>query len=150
MVQRIYRLIKTISLGAMVIIAMEKSQVSAIHNQLGLDISILAMGCKDIVISASAEGILGSDKHESLYIKPYAENISQPVKFAEKSWGSYKVIDVQDASMTVLMTLNPKHKMNYHSHEYRDEGFQLVEVQLGEGITIFDKKKYKMPVGVSI
>ena len=29
-------------------------------------------------------------------MKPYVESIQQPVKFAEKSWGSYRVIDIDD------------------------------------------------------
>ena len=41
--------------------------------------------------------------------------------FAEKSWGSYRVLDVSDKSMTVKVTLNPGHGMNYHSHERCDE-----------------------------
>ena len=88
--------------------------------------------------------------------------------------------------MTVFVTLNPGHKMNYHSHQYRDEiwtvvkgsgvtivdgmeqivktgdvvtmasgckhmviagneSLQLIEVQIGKSITVFDKKKYEMP-----
>ena len=53
-----------------------------ILNELG--IPILAMGTKDLVISASPEGILVSDKEQSSYIKPYVDDIHQPVKFAEK------------------------------------------------------------------
>ena len=88
--------------------------------------------------------------------------------------------------MTVLVTLNPGNKMNYHSHNRRDEiwnvvqgtgrtivddmeqpvkagdvvtmaagtkhtviagddGLQLIEVQLGNEITVSDKHKYEMP-----
>ena len=46
--------------------------------------------------------------------------------FAEKSWGSYRVLDVSDKSMTVKVTLNPGHGMNYHSHERRDEVWTVV------------------------
>lgn len=51
------------------------------------------------------------------------DSIDQQVMFAEKSWGSYRVLDVSDRSMTVKVTLNPGHGMNYHSHERRDEGW---------------------------
>lgn len=111
-------------------------------NELG--VPILAMGCKDLVISASAEGILVSDKEKSSYIKPYVDEINQPVKFAEKSWGSYRVIDVQDESMTVLVTLNPGHKMNYHSHEKRDEIWNVVR---GSGRTIVDGMEQPVKAG---
>ncbi len=151
-----------------------------------LDVPILVMGGKNLVISASTDGILVSDKEQSSYIKPFVDAIDRQIMFAEKSWGSYKVLDVEEGSMTVKVTLNPGHRMNYHSHEHRDEvwtvisgegrtivdgmeqpvkpgdvitmasgcrhtvlagekGLQLIELQLGTGISVTDKKKYEMP-----
>ncbi len=153
-------------------------------NELG--IPVLGMGLKDVVISASPDGILVSDKEQSSYIKPFVDSFDQEIMFAEKSWGSYRVLDVEEGSMTVKVTLNPGHKMNYHSHEKRDEvwavisgsgktyvdgmeqkiktgdvitmaagckhtviagddGLQLIEVQLGESISVDDKHKYELP-----
>lgn len=102
-------------------------------NELG--VPVLAMGLKDMVVSASPEGILVSDKKQSSYIKPFVDAIDQQVMFAEKSWGSYRVLDVEEKSMTVKVTLNPGHKMNYHSHQRRDEVWTVVS---GEGRTIVD------------
>ena len=164
-------------------IANDKCENVHIVNELG--IPILAMGLKDVVISASPEGILVSDKEQSSYIKPFVDDIDQQIMFAEKSWGSYRVIDVEEGSMTVKVTLNPGHKMNYHSHQHRgeiwnviagsgktivdgmeqpvkpgdviamsagckhtvmagDDGLQLIEVQIGDEISVDDKKKYEM------
>jgi mannose-1-phosphate guanylyltransferase len=100
-----------------------------------LDVPVLAMGLHDEVISASPDGILVSDKEQSSYIKPFVDAIDQQVMFAEKSWGSYRVMDVEEDSMTVKVTLNPGHKMNYHSHEKRDEVWTVIS---GEGRTIVD------------
>ena len=102
-------------------------------NELG--IPILAMGLKDVVISASPDGILVSDKERSSYIKPYVDDINQRVMFAEKSWGSYRVLDVGKDSMTILVTLKSGHRMNYHSHDRRDEVWTIVN---GTGKTIVD------------
>ena len=118
-----------------------------------LDIPILATGLRDAIISASPEGIIVSDKRQSSYIKPLVENIHQQVMFAEKSWGSYRVIDVEDESLTVKVTLNPGHRMNYHSHERRNEIWNVIS---GSGVAIIDggKKSLKpgdvitMPAGV--
>ena len=44
---------------------------------------VLCMGLKNVVVSASAEGILVSDKEQSSYIKPYVDSIEQRVMFAE-------------------------------------------------------------------
>lgn len=102
-------------------------------NELGLP--ILVMGLKDAVVSASPEGVLVSDKEQSSYIKPFVDAIDQQVMFAEKSWGSYRVLDVEEDSLTVKVTLNPGHRMNYHSHEKRDEIWNVIR---GSGRTIVD------------
>ena len=102
-------------------------------NELG--VPILVMGGRNMVVSASPEGILVSDKEQSSYIKPFVDDIDQQVMFAEKSWGSYRVLDVEEDSMTVKVTLNPGNKMNYHSHERRDEVWTVIS---GTGNTIVD------------
>lgn len=149
-----------------------------------LDVPILVMGLHDMIISASPQGILVSDKEQSSYIKPFVEGIDQQVMFAEKSWGNYRVLDVGDESLTIKVTLNPGHQMNYHSHKNRNEVWvvvsgkgktivdgmvqevaegdvitmeagcrhtviadtclQLVEVQMGREITVYDKQKYEL------
>ena len=100
-----------------------------------LNVPILCMGLKNMVVAASPEGILVSDKEQSSYIKPYVDKIDQQIMFAEKSWGSFRVLDIQAESMTIMVTLNPGHKMNYHSHERRDEVWTVVS---GSGRTIVD------------
>ena len=109
-----------------------------------LDVPVLCMGLKDIVVSASPEGILVSDKEQSSYIKPFVDGIEQQIMFAEKSWGEFKVIDVEDNSLTIKVTLNPGHAMNYHSHEHRDEVWTVVS---GEGRTIIDGFERKVKAG---
>ena len=108
---------------------------SGVHIVNEMDVPVLAMGLTDVVISASPEGILVSDKEQSSYIKPYVDNIVQQIMFAEKSWGNFKVIDVEDSSMTIKVTLNAGHSMNYHSHNHRDEVWVVIS---GTGKTILD------------
>ena len=144
------------------------------------------MGLQDVVIAASSEGILVADKEQSSYIKPFVDAIDQQVMFAEKSWGQYQVLDAEENSMTIKVTLNPGHRMNYHSHDKRDEVWtvvsgkgrtivdgmeqpvqagdvitmaagckhtviadtklQLIEVQLGNDISVNDKRKYELEI----
>ena len=113
-----------------------------IINELG--VPVLVMGGRDLVVAASPEGILVSDKEQSSYIKPFVDAINQQVMFAEKSWGSYRVLDVEKDSMTVKVTLNPGHRMNYHSHEKRDEVWTVVS---GFGTTIVDGMEQPVKVG---
>lgn len=101
-----------------------------------LDIPIICMGCKDMVIAASGDGILVSDKERSDYMKPYVEKLdSDEAMFAEKSWGSYAVMDVQSGSMTVKISMQAGKSMSYMSHEYRDVVWTVIE---GTGKAIID------------
>lgn len=109
-----------------------------------LKVPVLAMGIKDMIISASPEGIIVSDKEQSSFIKPFVEQINQEVMFAEKSWGSYQVLDVEKESLTIKVTLFPGMKMNYHSHEARDEVWTVIS---GKGIVILNGKKQVITQG---
>lgn len=100
-----------------------------------LDVPVLCMGLKDMIVSASAEGILVSDKDRSSHIKPFVDGISQEIMFAEKSWGSYRVLDVLPGSLTIKASLTAGNAMNYHSHSRRDEVWTVVS---GEGTAIID------------
>lgn len=100
-----------------------------------LNVPVLCMGLKDVIVSASAEGILVSDKEQSSYIKPFVDSIEQRVMFAEKSWGNFIILDVEAESLTVKVTLNPGHGMNYHSHDNRNEVWTILS---GTGKTVID------------
>lgn len=109
-----------------------------------MDTPILAMGLHDVVISASPEGILVSDKEQSSYIKPFVDKYEQQVMFAEKSWGSFNVLNIDDKSMTIKVTLNEGHRMNYHSHEHRNEVWVVTS---GTGTIIIDGMKQNVSAG---
>ena len=115
-----------------------------VHIVNEMDVPILAMGLHDVVISASPEGILVSDKEQSTYIKPIVDGFEQQIMFAEKSWGSFRVIDVEKESLTIKVTLNPKHSMNYHSHKNRDEAWIVIQ---GSGKAILDGEEKEIQVG---
>lgn len=109
-----------------------------------LKVPILCMGIKNAVVAASPEGIIVTDKEESSYIKPYVDKIEQQTMFAEKSWGSYQVLDVQKDSLTVLVTLKAGNRMNYHSHDHRDEVWTVLS---GTGRTIVDGMEQPVKAG---
>ena len=117
---------------------------SDVHILNEMAVPVLAMGLHDVVISASPEGILVSDKEQSSYIKPFVDKFEQQIMFAEKSWGSYKVMDVEEESMTIKVTLNPGHSMNYHSHKNRDEVWVVLS---GTGKTIVDGYEQSIKAG---
>ena len=47
-------------------------------------------------------------------------------------------------SLTIKVTLNPGHSMNYHSHEYRDEVWTVIS---GTGRVVVDEKMKEIKVG---
>lgn len=111
----------------------EKCQNVHVMNEL--DVPVLCMGLKDMVVAASPDGILVAEKAQSSYIKPFVDAIDQQVMFAEKSWGSFRVLDIGENSLTIKVTLKAGNKMNYHSHERRDEVWTIIS---GNGRTIVD------------
>lgn len=113
-----------------------------IINEIG--VPILAMGLKDVVISASPDGVIVADKIRSAHMKPYVEQIHQQVMFADKSWGSFHVLDVEDESLTIKVTLLPGQRMNYHSHKRRNEVWTVIS---GEGQTIVDGMRQEVRAG---
>ena len=46
--------------------------------------------------------------------------------------------------MTIKVTLNPGHSMNYHSHQYRDEVWVVIS---GEGRTVVDGMEQRISAG---
>ena len=99
------------------------------------DRPIICMGLKNSVVVAGPEGILVSDKAASSFIKPFVEKLDSQIRFAEKSWGSFKIIDVETESLTVKVTLNRGSRMKYHSHNFRDEVWNFIS---GAGRVIVD------------
>ena len=103
-----------------------------------LNIPILCMGCEDMIIAASGDGILVSNKERSGYMKPYVEKIEVDAMYAEKSWGTYSVIDAQSESLTVKISMKSGEKMSYHMHNYREEVWTVVS---GKGKVVIDEEK---------
>ncbi len=108
---------------------------SGVHIVNELEVPVLALGLKDVVISASPQGILVSDKESSSGIKPYVESIDSQIMYAEKSWGSFRVIDVDEFGMTLKVCLKEGRSMSYHSHMKRDEVWVILD---GTGTVTID------------
>jgi len=109
-----------------------------------MNVPVLCLGLKDVIVAAAPDGILVSGKEASGRIKPYVEGIEQQIMFAEKSWGRYQVLDVQDESMTLKVTLKAGQQMSYHAHAHRDEVWTVVA---GDGETIVDGMSQRVRPG---
>jgi mannose-1-phosphate guanylyltransferase len=109
-----------------------------------LDIPVIGMGLKDVVVAASPDGILVSDKEQSGYLKKYVERLDEQVRYSEKSWGEYRVLDIGHSYETVKITVLAGHRMSYHSHQHRDEMWTVIS---GKGRTIVDGMEQNVEAG---
>jgi mannose-1-phosphate guanylyltransferase len=105
-----------------------------------LSIPIVALGVKDLVVVASPDGLLISDKKKSAYLKSYVDRMNDRPMYEESQWGDYKAIDYiqyKDGikSLTKHMTIKAGQYINYLSHRIRDEVWTIVD---GTGEIVID------------
>lgn len=111
------------------VLASESCDNTHIINEL--DIPITVLGAKNMVVAASPDGILVSDKHESSYIKEYMKGISKRPMYEEASWGEYKVLDYADyedgnSSLTKSLFIKAGESLEYQEHAVRDEIWTII------------------------
>lgn len=106
-----------------------------------LDIPITVLGAKDMIVAASPDGILVSNKHQSSYLKPYIDTIKQRPMYEERRWGEYKVLEYvsygdETLSLTKHMFIKAGEKISYQIHKFRDEIWTIVD---GTGDLLLDE-----------
>lgn len=105
-----------------------------------LEIPVVCIGGKDLVVAASPDGILISERKLSENIKHLVDGIGKRPMYEERRWGEYKVIDSVEYSdgfgaLTKRLTLHPGKSVSYQSHSSRDEVWTFVD---GEGEIVID------------
>lgn len=105
-----------------------------------LSIPIVVLGAKDLIVAASPDGILVSDKHKSSYLAPYVDQVKSRPMYEERGWGEYKVLDYTQyedgsKSLTKHLTIEPGQSISYQSHAMRDEIWTIVD---GTGELLID------------
>lgn len=105
-----------------------------------LNIPLLCIGTKDLVIAASPDGIIVSEKEKSENVKKYAGQLKHRPMYEERRWGTYKVIDYVEFpdkfhALTKQLTLNPGCSISYQRHSSRDEIWTFID---GEGEIVLD------------
>ena len=127
MVQRVYRQIKKIDSDAKVTIATSKTQVSAIHNQLGSEVGISVEPCRRDTFPAIAlataylHDVLGVAEDESVVVCPVDPYVEDDYFAALKALGEQA--DKGEANL-VLMGIEPTYpseKYGYIIPETKDE-----------------------------
>lgn len=105
-----------------------------------LDIPLMCIGTRDLVVAASPDGILVSEKSKSESIREYAASLRQRPMYEERRWGTYRVIyrtETPDGfcSLTKHLTLRPGASISYQRHNNRAEVWTFVE---GTGEIVLD------------
>ena len=90
-----------------------------------LSIPVVTLGTENIVVAASPDGILVSDKHKSSYIKPHVEKLDSRPMYEESIWGDYKVLDYtqyEDGHRSLIkqMQVSAGKYLDYLSHKHKD------------------------------
>ncbi len=109
-----------------------------------LDIPLLVVGAKNLIVAASPDGILVSEKEHSSEIKELVEEIEDPARYVEKSWGEYQTIAADPKYLVAIVNLPKGHQMSYHCHELRDETWTVLN---GTGKVTIEGKESELKPG---
>ena len=116
----------------------EESENTHVINEL--ELPIMCIGARNLVIAASNDGILISDKGKSENIKTYAECLQRRPMFEERRWGEYKVVDTAEfpdgcKSLTKQLKIKSGKCISYQVHRHHDEIWTFID---GEGELVLD------------
>lgn len=116
----------------------EESDNTHIINEL--ELPIMCIGARNLVIAASNDGILISDKNKSENIKAYADRLQHRPMYEERRWGEYKVVDTAELPdgykfLTKQLKIKAGKGISYQVHRHRDEVWTFID---GKGELVLD------------
>lgn len=108
-----------------------------------LELPIVCIGVKGLVIAASPDGILVSERKQSENLKHLVDGIGKRPMYEERRWGEYKVIDNIEfpdgfCALTKQLTLRAGCSISYQKHAYRDEVWTFID---GEGEIVLNGER---------
>lgn len=108
-----------------------------------LEVPVVCLGTKDMVVAASPDGILVSDRKHSENLKHIAEEVGKRPMYEERRWGEYKVIDYIEfpdgfCALTKQLILHPGRSISYQRHKCREEIWTFID---GEGEIVLDGER---------
>lgn len=121
-----------------------------VHVVNELSLPIVALGLKDVVIAASPDGILVSDKIASAQLKKYVPD-NRPM-FEKRIWGEYRVLYFQQFEngkkcLTKELVIIPTKNISYQKHNHRNEIWTFVK---GTGLLVINGNVTKVQDGDSV
>jgi mannose-1-phosphate guanylyltransferase len=97
-----------------------------------LDIPIAILGASNLVVAASPDGILVSEKSASPRLKEMISDFDQRPMYEERLWGWYKVLDYTkyDEGIEVLtkrICIHANKNLSYQLHDKRSEVWTIIK-----------------------
>ncbi|MGX1459185.1 mannose-1-phosphate guanylyltransferase [Bacillus thuringiensis] len=107
-----------------------------------LDIPVSVLGLSNIIVAASPDGILVSEKDASPRVKELVGDWDQRPMYEERRWGWYRVLDhtkYDDGNevLTKRIGITASKNLSYQYHHNRSEVWTIVK---GEGIFVLDNE----------
>ena len=114
-----------------------------------LDIPIIILGLSNVVVAASPDGILVTDKQASPRVKDLVNGFEQRPMFEERRWGWYRVLDhttYEDGHevLTKRIGVIAGKNLSYQLHNQRSEVWTITN---GEGEFALDDVIYAVKSG---
>lgn len=105
-----------------------------------LDIPVSVLGLSNIIVAASPDGILVSEKDASPRVKELVGDWDQRPMYEERRWGWYRVLDYtkyddENEVLTKRIGITASKNLSYQYHNNRSEVWTIVK---GEGIFVLD------------
>ncbi|PHC41117.1 mannose-1-phosphate guanylyltransferase [Bacillus toyonensis] len=124
----------------------EDSQNTHVVNEL--EVPVTVVGLSDVVVAASPDGILVSDKASSPKIKDLIGSFNQPPMYEERIWGWSKVLDYakyeNEEMVTKRICIEESQNSTYHYHNLRNEVWTIIR---GEGELILEDHIRRVKAG---
>jgi len=114
-----------------------------------LDIPITLLNLSNVIVAASPDGILVSDKASSPMIKEVMKHSDQRPMYEERRWGRYRVLDYLkypdgQEVLTKRICVAPGQNLSYQYHLLRNEVWTVVA---GEGEMVLNDKHLLVKAG---
>ncbi|WP_168121083.1 sugar phosphate nucleotidyltransferase [Paenibacillus sp. HB172176] len=128
------------------IIAGESGNTHVINE---LDIPITLLNLPNVVVAASPDGILVSDKASSPMIKEIMKHSEQRPMYEERRWGRYRVLEYMkypdgNEVLTKRICVTPGQNLSYQYHELRSEVWTIVS---GHGEMVLNGARFAVKAG---
>lgn len=117
-----------------------------------LNIPLLCLGTKDLIIAASPDGIIVSEKKKSENVKKYANELKKQPMYTERRWGTSSIFyhnETSDGIKSIIkeLVLKPNTELSYQRHSYRDEVWTIIN---GKGVVILDGEQISISRGETV